>query len=81
MAQAKSGQPKQAATTIRSAVNLEPDNALWRIRLAQYLLDSGDRGESAKVLATIDSGRLDLRTLTSDVKGQLEQIRARVRAN
>jgi Tfp pilus assembly protein PilF len=78
--QAKAGDPQAAAQSMRTAISLEPDNAKWRVRLAQYLLDAGEAPEAAKVVAMIDDRRLDVRALSPPLQEQLNTIRRQVRA-
>ena len=77
--QSKSGDARGAAASMRTAADLEPTNAKWRIRLAQYLFDSGEWAEAARVIDTIDSRRLDLRQLSPAVQQQLGVLRKLLR--
>jgi tetratricopeptide (TPR) repeat protein len=77
--QAKAGNARAAAATMKTAADLEPTNAKWRVRLAQYLFDSGEPSEAAKVIDTIDSRRLDLRQLPPAVQQQLGVLRKLLR--
>jgi predicted Zn-dependent protease len=77
--QAKAGQPKSAANTLVTAVKLEPDNPVWRVRLARYLLDAGDLTEASRTVAAIDDRRLDISNLSPSVRQQLDGVRKQIR--
>jgi tetratricopeptide (TPR) repeat protein len=77
-AQAKSGDAKAASKTIRVALDLSPDNMAYQVRLALYLLDSGQQNEAITKIREIDSsGRL----LTLDDESQKIFKDIRKRAN
>jgi predicted Zn-dependent protease len=78
-AQSKAGDLNAAATCMSTAVNLEPDNAKWRVRLAQYLLEGGHLPEAAEAVGAIDARRLDLRDQPPALRQQLEAIRKQIR--
>jgi len=67
--------------TSPNTYKLEPENATWRISLAQYLLESGDVHAASKVIEGIDTERLDLRVIKPDTKARLDAIRKQLRAN
>ena len=77
--QAKANDAKGAAESMQTAAKLEPDNAVWRIFLAQYLLDSGDLPAATKVVTAIDTERLELTSLRPDVRKRLDGIRQQLR--
>jgi tetratricopeptide (TPR) repeat protein len=79
--QAKAGDYKSAADSMRVAISLEPDNAKWRVRLAQYLLDGGQPSEAARAVAAIDDRRLDVRGLSPSLQEQLGTIRRQIRGS
>lgn len=78
-AQARSGDPAAAAQTLRSAIALQPDNPVWRIRQAQYLVDAANIPEAGKVLVALDDARINTRNLPEDLQAQLEQLRKTVK--
>ena len=57
--QSKSGDARGAAASMRTAADLEPTNAKWRIRLAAVPVRQRRMGGGGQVIDTIDS-RLDL---------------------
>jgi tetratricopeptide (TPR) repeat protein len=74
-AEAKDGQPRQAAETIRTALLLEPNNVRWHVGLAKYLLASGDVVEAKKAITMLDSGHLEGRGLPPEIKKELDDVR------
>lgn len=80
LAQAKAGNPKSATATIRVALNLAPDNLPYQVRLAQYLMDSGQNTEAVTKLREIDqSGQPgDLDNATKKI---LEDLRKKAQLN
>jgi tetratricopeptide (TPR) repeat protein len=77
--QSKSGDSRAAAATMASAVSLDPDNAKWRVHLAEHLLNAGEHAEAAKAIAAIDTNRLNLRVHAPSVQQQLDTIRKRIK--
>jgi len=76
--QAKSGDPKAAADTTRVAIELDPNNLTWRMRLAGYLLDAGDLAEASDAVTAIDTDIPDLQSQPADVQKQLADLRKRI---
>ena len=74
-AQHVAGDDKAAADAVRAAIRLEPESAKWRVRLAYYLLESGDTIGAAAALHEIDKRRLDTRALPAQVEQQLKYVR------
>lgn len=79
LAQARAGDPATAARTLRSAIGIQPDNPVWRIRQAQYLVDASNIPEAGKVLVALDDARISTRNLPEDLQAQLEQLRKTVK--
>jgi len=77
MVQARAGNPAAAAQTMSTAVRLEPDNPVWRIRLAQYQLDAGNTAGARRTVAAIDAGRLSY-AVEPELQRQLDSIRDKV---
>jgi predicted Zn-dependent protease/DNA-binding SARP family transcriptional activator len=69
--QARSGNARAAAQAERVASDLDPDNPRWRIRLANYLLDGGDRDAAAKVADTIKTSA-GFQLLPAEERQQME---------
>ena len=66
---------KSAVDSMRTAIRLEPDSAQWRVRLAQYLLADGASLDAGKAIASLDSDRLDVRSLPQDMQLLLADLR------
>lgn len=77
--QAVSGNYRAAADSMNTAIRLQPDNPVWRVRLAKYLLDAGDPIEASKAIAALEDRRLDVRSLPDDLRNELQQLREKLR--
>lgn len=79
--QAGSGNAKAAADAERLALQLDPDDPRWRVRLAKYLFDSGDVTGAQEVVHSIETRRLDMDRLSpiqrAEVARELEAVRKR----
>jgi predicted Zn-dependent protease len=73
--QVKSHDYAAAQQLLRRAAQLDPENARWRIVLAQLLLDGGKRDEAAKTVDAIDASGTDLSKLPEPLRKQLNQLR------
>jgi predicted Zn-dependent protease len=78
-AESKAGDSQSAAKVMQSAIQLEPDKTEWRVMLAQYQLDSGNRIEAGKTLDGIDAAKLDVQGLSDPLRRQMEAIRKSVK--
>ncbi len=77
-AQSRAGDPKSAVETIHTALNLTPDNLAYQIRLAQYLLDSGQQAAAIAKIREIDQNGLPSSNLDALTKTALDDLRKRV---
>lgn len=78
-----SGNAKAAADAERLAILLDPDDPRWHVRLAKYLLDSGDINAAREIVRGLESQRLDMARLSreqqADVSRELDAVRKRAR--
>jgi len=58
LAQALAGKRAEALESLRTAVNLAPQEVLPKLHLAEQLAAGGDRAEAKKLLSALDEGRL-----------------------
>jgi tetratricopeptide (TPR) repeat protein len=79
--QAADGNPGLAAQSERKAIDLEPQNAKWRIALAQHLVKAGQDADAARVVRDVDDIVPDASSLPESLRKQLESVRRRVAAS
>lgn len=77
--EAEAGNPSAAAKAEQSALQLDPDNVKWRVRLTQFLVDSGQVSEAKLALQRLDSSRIDSQRFSPDDQTQMQQQIKRIR--
>ncbi len=78
-AQSRAGEPKSAVVTIKTALQLEPDNLAFHVRFAQYCLDAGDQAGAISKIREIDQITKNGTAMSPDLQSQLEALRKRTR--
>ncbi len=74
--QAKARDYKNAVASLKTAIQLEPGNPLWRLNLATIHQQAGQSDQAADVLKEIDLLVPDKSRLQEDLRTRLEQLRA-----
>ena len=74
---------RAAADSERVAVSLEPDQVIWRVRHAYYLLKSGDFPQTSAAVRALEGAHLDVRKAPPEIQGelkrQLDEVREAIR--
>lgn len=65
-----------AETSARQAIKLQPENAQYRVTLAQLQLDGGNAGAAAQTLRGLDDLHLDWTRLPEPLQRQVTTLRA-----
>jgi tetratricopeptide (TPR) repeat protein len=75
---AKANDPQAAVASVDRAIQLEPNNAEYRVHLTELLLQSGQRDKAQEAMASLEKMPLALKSLSSKARQRFESLRVAV---